>query len=84
MFEKTVKHDERFADPQADHDPRTADEGMTSIGASDLNSDQAKIPADVPGVRRGDADTLPVPRTAPAENSSLDGDLLDTTKQTGE
>ena len=48
--------DDRFADPQTDADPRTSDEGMTSVGAVDLNADTAtqdKISEDaVPGVRR--------------------------------
>jgi len=48
--------DDRFADPQTDADPRTSDEGMTSVGASDLNADTAtqdkSSPDTVPGVRR--------------------------------
>ena len=49
--------DDRFADPKTDEDPRTADHGRTSVGASDLNADVATIdtesPEAVPGVRRG-------------------------------
>jgi hypothetical protein len=49
--------DDRFADPKTDEDPRTADHGRTSVGASDLNADAATVdtgaPEDVPGVRRG-------------------------------
>ena len=49
--------DDRFADPQTDEDPRTSDHGRTSVGASDLNADEATIdtesPEAVPGVRHG-------------------------------
>jgi len=49
--------DDRFADPSTDADPRTSDEGVTSVGASDLNADDttqnSDSPEAVPGVRRG-------------------------------
>ena len=52
---KSAPSDDRFADPQTDIDPRTSDEGMTSVGASDLNADTATQSKDsddaVPGVR---------------------------------
>lgn len=58
--EKRRKHgprDDRYADPEADEDPRTSDEGVTSVGATDLNADAATVdtssPESVPGVRRG-------------------------------
>lgn len=50
-------NENRFADPAGDADPRTSDEGVTSVGATDLNADTATINQDspdaVPGVRRG-------------------------------
>lgn len=49
--------DDRYADPKTDEDPRTATHGRLSVGASDLNADDATIdtesPEAVPGVRRG-------------------------------
>jgi hypothetical protein len=54
---ESVPRDDRFADPTTDEDPRTSDHGRTSVGASDLNADDATIntesPEAVPGVRRG-------------------------------
>jgi hypothetical protein len=69
------KNEERYADPQADEDPRTADRGRTSVGATDLNADNATVPEDAPGVRRGDSDSPHAPRTAPSTNNDLEDDI---------
>jgi hypothetical protein len=70
------KNDERYADPQADQDPRTSDTGRTSEGSYDLDADTATRPEDVPGVRRGDEDTPHPPSTPASENKNLSGDVL--------
>jgi hypothetical protein len=75
MSEKE-KNDERYADPQADQDPRTSDTGRMSEGSSDLNADAGLLPQDVAGVRRGDEDTPHPPRTPASENKDLSGDVL--------
>lgn len=58
--EERQKHgprDDRFSDPEADEDPRTSDEGVTSAGATDLDADTTQVdtssPESVPGVRHG-------------------------------
>ena len=71
------KNDGRYADPDADKDPRTSDEGYTSVGSSDVDADAAKVPLDTPAVRRGDEDT-PRPQSTPTSvNTKLDGDVMD-------
>jgi hypothetical protein len=69
------KNEERYADPEADEDPRTSDHGRTSIGATDLNAGNATVPEDTPGVRSGDADSPTAPRVAPSTNDDLGDDI---------
>jgi hypothetical protein len=70
------KNDERFADGQADADPRTSDTLRTGVGAYDLNADNATVPADVPAVRSGDEDPPRAPSTPPSANTDLGDDIL--------
>ena len=65
--------DERFADPQTDIDPRTSDEGMTSIGGYDVNADS--LPSETPGVRQ-DGDEK-IEKTSSSVNTDLSGDIMD-------
>lgn len=78
------KNDEHFADNQTDADPRTSNTTRTGVGASDTNADNALIPADVPSVRSGDADTPHAPSTPPSTNTDLTGDVMDANAQAGD
>ena len=73
------KNDERFADPQADADPRTSDGGRTSAGACGLDADAATAPADAPGVRSGDEDSPAPPSTPSSINPDKAFDILSQT-----
>ena len=64
--------DERFADTKTDADPRTSDEGMTSIGGYDVNADA--LPSETPGVRHeGDEENVVAPSSV---NTNLKGDIM--------
>ena len=77
------KNDEHFADNQTDADPRTSNTSRTGVGAYDINADNALVPADVPSVRSGDADSPHAPSTPSSVNDELGGDIMDTGAQAG-
>lgn len=69
---ESAPRDDRFADPQTDEDPRTSDEGMTSIGGYDINADAT--PAETPGVRHeGDEEVVATPASV---NTALKDDIM--------
>jgi len=69
---QSAPSDERFADPQTDIDPRTSDEGMTSIGGYDVNADS--LPSETPGVRHEGNEKIE--ETSSSVNTNLDGDIM--------
>lgn len=62
--------DDRFADTRTDADPRTSDEGMTSVGGYDINADS--LPDETPSVRREGEEI----ETTSSVNENLKGDIM--------
>ncbi len=76
--------DEGYADTQTDADWRGSAEGLTSVGATDVNAGNALAPSDQPGVRSGDPDVAR--ETLERSRSNIVGDQTDedTGRDTGD